>query len=91
MVRRVLCRMLQMNPTAWEVFLRCLQLACFFLGCALLLLVSIDSTERYARYIQSAAFQEIAQVCLLLGAILPVIVEDLQGPAQRNPPDSSGR
>ena len=91
MFRQVIRRMLEMRPLAWEIFLRCLQMSCLFLFCALLLLLKDDPSEGSEFGLRAASFQEIAQVSLLLGAIIPVIVEDLQGPAPKNPPGSSGR
>ncbi len=89
MIRHVIQRMLRMNSLAWECFLRSLQLSCLFLFCALLLLLNTDTARVGAIALRAASFQEIAQACLLLGGIIPVIVEDLQGPAPGNPPGSS--
>ena len=35
-------RMLRMCPAAWRIFLRCLQMSCFLLVCAALLLIAWD-------------------------------------------------
>ena len=88
MLRRVFRRMLRMSPAAWRIFLRSLQLSCLFLLCALLLLLRAGQADGYDFALRAAYFQEFSQVSLLLGAIVPVIVEDLQGPSPKNPPDT---
>ena len=77
--KSVIVRMLQMCPAAWRIFLRCLELSCFLLICAALLLIAWDGNYidgiRYFRL--SAALQEAAQLALLGAVILPSCVEDL--------------
>lgn len=78
MFRRIFQRMAQMCPLAWEFFSRSLQLCCFLLFCSILLLKQSTGigTEQFR---QAAAFQECAQVALLMAAIIPVCLEDLTG------------
>ena len=75
MFRRVFQRMAQMCPAAWEFFSRALQLCCFLLCCSILLLQRAGNSTELLR--QAAAFQECAQVALLMAAIIPVCLEDL--------------
>ena len=71
-------RMLRMCPEAWKLFLRCLQLACFFLFCALLLLIAWDAdrSRAYSLYQLSSTMQEMAQITLIGAVILPPCVEE---------------
>ena len=78
MIRKVFRRMLKMCPPAWEFLIRSLQLCCFLLLCALLLLHKSESILGPFS-LQSAAFQESAQVALLFAAIIPVCLEDMLG------------
>ena len=77
-------RMLQMCPAAWRIFLRCLQMSCFLLVCAALLLIAWDGDYiKSFRFFQlSAALQEMAQLSLLGAVILPPCVEDMAGRAR---------
>jgi hypothetical protein len=77
-------RMLQMCPTAWRIFLRCLQLSCFLLICAALLLIAWngDYIGSFRFYQLSASLQEMAQLALLGAVIVPPCVEDLAGRAR---------
>ena len=77
-------RMLQMCPAAWRIFLSCLQLSCFLLICAALLLIAWDGDYIGSfRFFQlSATLQEMAQLALLGAVILPPCVEDLAGRAR---------
>ena len=90
MIRNVIRRMARMCPAAWEFLIRSLQLSCFLLLCALALLHKSESAVGFLSK-QSAAFQESAQVALLLGAIIPVCLEDLIGSDEKTPPGSSRR
>ena len=76
-------RMLHMCPAAWEIFLRSLQLSCFFLLCALLLLIGWDADHSHAyRFYQlSGTLQELSQLSLLAAVILPPCVEEWKGKA----------
>ena len=71
--------MLHMCPAAWKLFLRCLQLSCFLLLCAALLLIAWDGdhVRGFAFFRLSGVLQEMAQLSLLFGVILPPCVEDL--------------
>lgn len=73
--------MLQMCPSAWRVFLRCLQLSCFLLVCAALLLIAWDGDYigSFRFYLLSAELQELAQLSLLGSVILPPCVEETAG------------
>ena len=89
MLHKVLDRILQMCPVAWEYLIRSLQLSCLLLFCALLLLA--QSKGQHDLQLQAAAFQESTQVCLLLAVIIPACLDDVLGPGKGTPPDSSGR
>lgn len=91
MLQKVLQRMLRMCPTAWEYMIRSLQLCCLLLFCSLVLLLACEGRLKGDLYIQAAAFQEYAQVSLLLATIVPVCLEDLLGSNGETPPGSSRR
>ena len=77
-IRKALRGMLGMCPWAWYIFLRCIQLCCFLLLGALVLLIGWDgqTLERGALLNTAAALNETAQAVLLLGVLLSVLIED---------------
>ncbi len=77
-IRKTVLRILQMSPRAWRFQIRFLQLSCLLLLCAVILLISCqEKAGGYALYIQAGAFQEYAQLALLLGGIIPLCLDDL--------------
>lgn len=77
--RATLSRILRMSPRAWEFLIRSLQMSSLLLLCAVFLLISYqENPGAYSLYIQSGAFQEYAQLALLLGGIIPLCLEDLR-------------
>ena len=89
-LRAVLRRMLGMNSAAWEYWIRSLQLSCFLLLAAAVLLLFAEGETATERIRQSAVFQDAAQVTLLTAALVPVLLEDMIGQDRRTPPGSSG-
>ncbi len=79
-LRKTVQRMLRMRPLAWYIFIRSLQLSCALLFGAILLLLRWDGDMQryYTLYMTALALNETAQSVLLLGVLLPVVVEDLQ-------------
>lgn len=78
-IRATLSLILQMSPAAWAFLIRSLQLSCLLLFCACVLLLHFEGGGgSYSLYIQSKAFQEYAQAALLIGAIVPLCLEDLR-------------
>ena len=69
--------MLNMCPEAWKLFIRSLQLCCVLLLGAVLLLIGWDGQmlEHGTLYHTAVALNETAQAILLLGILLPVLVE----------------
>ena len=78
-IRAVIDRMTRMNQTAWDFYIRSLQLSCVLLLGACALLASFGASGPYRLYIQAQALAECAQVAMLMGAIIPVCLEDLLG------------
>ena len=77
-IRALISRVTGMKGSAWILLIRSLQLTCFLLICSLAMIYAFETgSGRYEFYIQSKALQEYAQVALLIGAILPVCLEDL--------------
>lgn len=77
-LRAILSRVVKMCTAAWTLLIRSLQLSCVLLICALVMLFAFDTGGgKYEFYIQALALQEYAQVPLLIGAIIPVCLEDL--------------
>ena len=72
--------MLNMCPEAWSLFIRSLQLCCTLLLGALILLIAWDGQmlEHSTLYHTAVALNETAQAVLLLGILLPVLVEAAQ-------------
>ena len=79
-LKPILRRMLGMCPLSWSIFIRSIQLSCVLLLGAVLLLITWngDMLEHYTLYMTAKALNETAQAVLLIGMLLPVIVEDLQ-------------
>lgn len=79
-LRAALQGMLNMNPLAWYIFIRCIQLCCFLLFGAIALLLAWDGSmlRHYSLYMTALALNETAQAVLLIGILLPVLLEDLQ-------------
>lgn len=80
-IRNVIERMLRMKELSWHVFLRCLQLCVFLLFCSWMLFLDCagDYPGHFEQYIQAVSLYETGQIVLLIGAILPVCLEDLPG------------
>ena len=83
--------MLDMCPLAWYIFIRSIQLSCVLLLGAVLLLLAWDGDmlRHYTLYMTALALNETAQAVLLIGMLLPVIIEDVQG--GERPRGPSGR
>ena len=77
-IRAIVQRMLLMCPAAWYIFLRSLQLSCFLLFCAFLLLLGWEQAvyEQYHLYLTAMSLQESAQALLLVAVLLSALVED---------------
>ena len=79
MLRKALKRMGRMCGPAWYIYERCMQLALTLITCALLLTTADPADEAYTKDRRTAnAMFETAESVLLMGALLPVIVEDQQ-------------
>lgn len=77
--RKILGRMSAMCEPAWYIFKRSMQLALVLLVCGLLLTVGEPGAAgSYAQLRTSEAIYEVTEAVLLLGALLPVLVEDRQ-------------
>ena len=71
-------RVTGMKKSAWELLIRSLQMTCLLLICALAMIFAFETgSGKYELYIEARALQEYAQVALLIGAIVPVCLEDL--------------
>lgn len=71
--------MLGMCPAAWIIFIWSVRLTAFVLVCAFLLLLGCGGSmaEGYERYMTAMSLYETGQALLLIGAILPVCIEDV--------------
>ncbi len=78
-LRAVIRFMLHMKERAWQVFLRCLQLGCFFLVCSAFLLIARENMplRSYSLFQLSHTLQEMAQLSLLGAVILPPCLQEL--------------
>ena len=78
-LRAIVSRMLLMQPEAWYIFRRSLQLGCLLLFCAFVLLLGWggQNMTRYRLYMTAQALNEITQAVLLIGVLLSVILEDV--------------
>ena len=71
-------RMLRMCPEAWYIQIRSIQLCCALLLSAVFFLIawSGDRVHAYQFFQTAQTLNECAQISLLLGVILPPIVEE---------------
>lgn len=77
----ILRRMTDMCPEAWYIFIRTVQLCCFLLFCAFMLLLKWDGSMHagYELYMTAKALNETAQALLLIAVLFSVFIEDRQG------------
>ena len=78
-IKSIVGRMLSMCPEAWYIFIRTIQLSCFLLLCAFLLLLEWNGCmyENRSLYMTAVSLQETVQALLILAAIIPVCIEDI--------------
>ncbi len=78
-LKAILRRMLSMCPAAWYIFIRALQMCCFLLFCALMLLLKWDGSmvRGYDLYMTAMALEENCQALLLVAVLLSVCMEEL--------------
>ena len=78
-LKKTLLRMLAMCPDAWYIFITSVRLTAFVLVCAFVLLLGWGGSmaEGYRQYMTAMSLYEIGQALLLVGAILPVCIEDV--------------
>ena len=83
--------MLAMDPLPWRVMMISLRTTCLLLLAALafLFLTQQSGTSEHLRI--SQCFQEYAQLSLLLGGLLPVLLEEQLASNSGNRPGSSKR
>ena len=77
LIRNVYRRMLSMGPMPWRTLIFFLQISCVFLftsAAHLILYQQSGSTEHFRT---AQTLQDFAQLSLLLGGLLPVLLEDL--------------
>lgn len=72
--------MLRMNKAAWHALIVSLLLSCIFLITAIGFLFAFQDSGESASLILSRCFQEYAQLSLLIGCFLPVLLQDHLGP-----------
>ena len=72
-------RMLCMCPEAWYIFIRTIQLSCFLLLCAFLLLLEWNGCmyEKRNLYMTAISLLETVQALLILATVIPVCIEDI--------------
>ena len=78
-LRKTVQRMLAMCPDAWYIFITSVKLTAFVLCCAFVLLLGWGGSmmDGYREYMTAMSLYEIGQALLLVGAILPVCIEDV--------------
>ena len=79
-ILRVYRRMLSMGETPWRVLILCLQVCCVLLFTSAVLLLSFQESGSSAQLSMARLLQELSQLSLLLGGLLPVLLEDLLPP-----------
>lgn len=74
----VIKRMTNMCPDAWYIFIRTLQLCCFLLLCAVVLLIKCEGkmTGVYELYMTARSLNETSQALLLIAVLFSVFIED---------------
>lgn len=76
---KIFRRMLKMSDPAWYIFKRTLQLSCFLLLCAFVLLChgGADMVQRYEISMTAGGINETVQALLLAGGLFSAIIEEL--------------
>lgn len=79
-LRKIICRMLEMCPDAWYIFITSVKLTAFVLTCAFILLLGWGGSmsEGYRQYMTAMSLYEIGQALLMIGVIFSVCIEDIQ-------------
>ncbi len=77
-LRKTICRMLEMCPAAWYIFISSVKLTAFVLLCAFFLLLSWHGSmaEGYTQYMTAMSLYEIGESLLLIGVLFSVFIED---------------
>ncbi len=77
-LRAVFLRMASMKPAAWYIYKRSIQLCCWLLLSALLLLIAWDGDVRggFRFYQLALTLNELAELALLAAVLIPPCVED---------------
>ena len=90
-IRKTVQRILSAKKLSWTFLIRSLQTCCLLLGLTAVLLLHGEWSGEL-RYMQTAYIcRDLSQLALLLGAIIPPCLEELEGQERRSPPGSSGR
>lgn len=77
-IKLILRRMLSMTDAAWYIYIRTLQLSCFILFMAVILLIESETRGgSYELYMTAKSLFELPQAVLLIGSICSVCAEDL--------------
>ncbi len=78
-LRKTIRRMLSMCPEAWYFQMLSVKLTAFLLLCAFVLLLGWDGSmlHGYRQYMTAMSLYETGQVLTLIGAVLPVCIEEL--------------
>jgi len=79
-LRAVLRRMLSMSEMAWYIFIRSIQLSCFLLFCAFILMLKCGGSESggYELYMTARSLYELPQALLLIAGIASACIDELQ-------------
>lgn len=76
----IIRRMTNMCPEAWYIFIRTIQLCCFLLFCAFIMLLECEGTRGggYELYMTAKSLNETSQALLLIAVLFSVFIEDSQ-------------
>ncbi len=90
-IHKVIGRMLVMGSKPWLALIWSLRGACLLLLAAFVFLLRYQESESLSYLRLSGSMQDFAQLFLLAGVFLPVCLEDMLPPDQRDRQDPSHR
>ncbi len=77
LIRDIYRRMLVMGQAPWRALILSLQISCIFLFTSAALLMTYQQSGNTEHFRMAQSLQDFAQLSLLLGGLLPVLLEDL--------------
>ena len=88
LIRKVLRRVLTMGSLPWRTLMLSLQAGCLLLCAALVFLLCFQESGNTDHLHLAKSMQDLAQLALLGGVLIPVCLEDMLPPDREDPNNS---